>query len=192
MNTSLILASQSPRRAELLSHIAFDFSVLHADIDERIRKNETPYEAVKRLAEEKALTVQQKYQLNSHSVILASDTVVVIDKHILGKPTDFDDFSTMMKRLSAREHQVMTAICALRERHCISEVVTTDVTFADMSDADIIRYWETNEPQDKAGGYGIQGIGGQFVEKINGSYSAVVGLPLVETRKLLAKFGVLR
>lgn len=190
----LILASQSPRRKALLSQMGYRFDVEIADIDETPKKQETPIQLVTRLAMEKALAVRAKspQDIIGDTVVLAADTIVVSQLCILGKPTGFDDFQAMMRMLSGATHQVMTAIAAASQQQQEVQQVTTEVTFCDLNEEDINAYWATQEPIDKAGGYGIQGIGGQFVSKINGSYSAVVGLPMVETRELLSRFGVER
>ncbi|MBT0586884.1 Maf family protein [Alteromonas oceanisediminis] len=188
----LVLASQSPRRAEFLQLMQFQFTTISANIDERIGLHESPEDAVARLAREKARAVSAVLTeaQRAESVVLASDTIVVIDESVLGKPTDFDDYCATLKRLSGRTHRVMTSVCATSAEVEKTMTLTTRVTFCELTTKDIQRYWQTKEPMDKAGGYGIQGIGGQFVESIKGSYSAVVGLPMVETRRLLNEFGV--
>lgn len=184
----VILASKSPRRKELLAQLGFDFSSVSADIDESIQKNESPSNYVERLAIEKAKAVAL---LSSDEVIvLGSDTSVVIDDKILGKPADLNICIEMLSQLSNRRHQVYTAVAIVQGSRVMSKVVVTDVIFRSLSLDDIKAYWETGEPQDKAGSYGIQGLGGQFVRSIEGSYSSVVGLPLVETTELLQQFGV--
>jgi septum formation protein len=120
--------------------------------------------------------------------VLGSDTVVVMDNQSLCKPRDKDDFTQTLKRLSGSTHQVLTAIAFATSDKVLSCVVSTDVTFKTLSDEEIHAYWQTGEPQDKAGGYGIQGVGGRFVTHISGSYFAVVGLPLYETEQLLNTF----
>lgn len=188
----LILASQSPRRSDLLTQMGFAFHTISADVDESALVNEAPSQLVSRLAQLKAQTVLTdpfNDILDSH-VVLGADTIVVVNNEILGKPENFDGFQRMMRLLSASTHTVMTAINVSDNNKSKSQLVSTTVTFCDLSDEDIERYWLTGEPRDKAGGYGIQAAGGQFVASINGSYSAVVGLPMVETRQLLAEFGV--
>jgi septum formation protein len=188
MKTALILASQSPRRKELLSQLGYQFQTLSADIDETVINGESPRDYVLRLAKEKAQVVASK-QL-ADCVVLGSDTSVIFDGHILGKPENIAQCCQQLLMLSGNTHQVLTAIAAVKNKHVISALVTTEVTFKTLSIAEIKRYWHTGEPQDKAGAYGIQGIGGQFVKQINGSYSAVVGLPLYETAELLAELGL--
>ena len=190
--TQLILASRSPRRAELLTLMGYQFQVQAADIDESVLENESPTEHVMRLANKKASAVAHRLSpaFSNDSVVLASDTIVVIEQRILGKPTDFDDFVRMMRLLSGSNHYVHTAIAAVHQDTTQALLVSTEVSFCELTDQEILTYWQSGEPQDKAGGYGIQAIGGQFVSAINGSYSAVVGLPMAETKQLLAKFGV--
>lgn len=191
----LILASQSPRRKSLLAQLGYEFTTQPADIDESVRGNESATDYVIRLAEEKAqkifinLPVQQQVK----SIVLGSDTSVVIDGHILGKPADEDECIATLQRLENKEHQVLTAIAVIthdelnQNNKIISQLVETQVQFKALSLDEIKRYWSTGEPCDKAGSYAIQGIGGQFVTTIKGSYSAVVGLPLYETAQLLAQ-----
>lgn len=191
---SLILASQSPRRADLLTQMGFNFTIIAADVDESALINERPRQLVSRLAQLKAQTISKRSNndILNQNVVLAADTIVVINEKVLGKPSDFDHFYRMMQALSGATHTVMTAISICDSNTIKSQLVCTEVTFCKLDDADIQRYWDSGEPSDKAGGYGIQAIGGQFVTAINGSYSAVVGLPMVETRELLAEFGVVQ
>lgn len=183
-SSPLILASASPRRKELLAQICSAFDVVPADIDETPLPNERPSDHVLRLARSKALAVSSD---NPNSLVLASDTIVVVEGEILGKPVDDQDAARMLGLLSGRAHQVMTAIAIANGAYCDAEVVTTKVWFRELSPQDIADYWASGEPADKAGAYGIQGLGGRFVEKIHGSYSAVVGLPLVQTERLLQR-----
>lgn len=189
MSTTLILASQSPRRKELLTQLGYTFQCLPADIDESIQSDENAAQYVARLALEKANAIAQN-QANGDVVVLGSDTCVVFQQHILGKPESLDDCIAILKMLSDNSHQVVTAIAAVQGERSEVIVVTTDVDFKALSTQEITRYWQTGEPQDKAGAYGIQGIAGQFVKQIRGSYSSVVGLPLYETAQLLSSFGV--
>ncbi len=187
----LILASQSPRRRELLAQLGYQFSVQASDIDETEEKAETAHNYVLRLAKQKALHIlnllPEAEQANSF--VLGSDTSVVFKGKILGKPDNEEDCITTLSLLSNNQHQVLTAIALASKNNVQGEVITTEVVFKTLTKAEISAYWLTGEPQDKAGSYGIQGIAGQFVKTINGSYSAVVGLPLYETAQLLAKAG---
>lgn len=192
MTRSFILASGSPRRVELLSQLGYQFDCHAANIDESVWAGESPDQYVLRLAIAKAQQVahQQKGEQGSQAIVLGSDTSVIVDGHILGKPTGIMDFRHMMQQLSGRMHQVMTAIAVVDADQISSQLVVTQVYFKPLSPSEIDAYWHTGEPQDKAGGYGIQGIAGQFITHIRGSYSAVVGLPLHETAALLLKFGL--
>ena len=188
MSTTLILASQSPRRKELLEQLGYDFICLPADIDESVLPQETPDQYVARLALEKASVIAQQY--DKKVVVLGSDTSVIFGQHILGKPASLDECIAILTMLSGKSHQVVTAIAAVNGERTEVIVVRTEVDFKVLTEQEIKRYWQTGEPQDKAGAYGIQGIAGQFVKQIRGSYSAVVGLPLYETSQLLSAFGV--
>lgn len=182
----VILASASPRRKELLSHIVDEFSVKPANIDETPFSNESPSKLVSRLATSKAEYVAKKH---SGCLVIGSDTVVAINDIILGKPKDFNDFTNMMQMLSNNTHTVYTGVCIFNTsratRLYLDKVLVTDVTMATIHASDALSYWQTGEPQDKAGGYAIQGIGTKFVKSINGSFSAVVGLPVYETQQLI-------
>lgn len=185
---SLVLASASPRRADLLRQIGVPFSTCAVDIDETPLPDELPQDYVSRLALAKAQACLQ--QLEQPAVVLGSDTTVVCDGHILGKPENEHQAQVMLRRLSASVHQVMTAVAVVAVEQAQVETVITEVRFRSISDDEIHRYWLTGEPCDKAGSYGIQGLGAVFVEQIKGSYSAVVGLPLLETAKLLEEMGI--
>jgi septum formation protein len=198
----LVLASASPRRKELLSQIGIQFDVSPVDIDETPFVDETPSTYVSRMATEKALSCLKLQPPDDLLVILGSDTSVIVDNEILGKPVDFIDSKKMLRRLSGRSHQVMTSVCVVINRwventsnvdassDVFCKLVITDVQFKIISDAQIEAYWNSGEPQDKAGSYGIQGFGAVFVERIHGSYSAVVGLPLAEVADMLDIAGV--
>lgn len=196
----LVLASASPRRKELLAQLgflnstesaSFNFDILATDIDESHRTGELAEEFVVRLATEKALAGLNLHPDNGQIVVLGSDTIVVLGDKILGKPANDADAKAMLTQLSGQAHQVMTAVAVTDGDKTLSKLVTTGVKFCTMTEADILAYIATREPMDKAGAYGIQGLGGSFVKAIEGSYSAVVGLPLVETRALLCEMKVL-
>lgn len=182
---SIILASASPRRSELFKRICSEFDVLAADIDETPLVNENPEALVMRLAQQKAQCVFNKYP---SAVVLGSDTLIACDEWILGKPKDQEDFMAMMSRLSDRSHKVHTAVAVVSSKQQLCCIVTSDVSFAHITEAEALAYWHSGEPQDKAGGYAIQGLGEQFVTHISGSYSAIVGLPLYETKRMLETF----
>ena len=180
----LILASASPRRAELMCQLGLRFDVQPADIDETEVDHETPYEFVRRLAEEKAETVS----FSSEGVVLAADTVVVHQDRTMGKPVNPQRAREMLRALSGSWHQVYTGTALVTEI-TRSVVTRTNVKFKAISDREIERYIETGEPLDKAGAYGIQGVGSLFVERLEGSYSNVMGLPLFETEALFQESG---
>jgi septum formation protein len=186
-DTALVLASASPRRRELLAQIGVRFSCRSADIDESVLEAETSSQYVSRLAMQKALAVAS---LESDVWVLGSDTSVVCEQQILGKPANKDDAVATLLMLSGRRHQVLTAVALVRGERQHALLVTTDVLFKTLSRAECEQYWETGEPQDKAGSYAIQGLGAVFVERVEGSYSAVVGLPLQETAQLLQQLGI--
>ncbi len=194
MTKSVVLASASPRRTALLKQMNIAHTIHPADIDESPRLNETPQALVTRLAAEKAQAVkaqlEAQYSMTADTVILASDTLIAFEGQSVGKPIDKADSKKILRMLSGKQHEVLTAISALSDSRQQTQVITTAVTFAALTDEQIDAYWETGEPADKAGSYAIQGIGGEFVVSINGSASAVIGLPLYETRQLLNAFGV--
>lgn len=191
----LILASGSPRRRELLSQLGYQFDVLVPNVEEKRLDGESPVQYVERLSRDKALTGLELAKQNAANlmneqnyVVLGSDTIVVQDNRVLEKPQNFSHAKEMLEYLSGTQHQVMTAVTvAAKEKHR-SVVVTTDVWFKPLSEQEIEQYWQSGEPCDKAGSYGIQGLGGRFVTRIEGSYHAVVGLPLYETDQLLHEF----
>ena len=189
MTTSLILASQSPRRRDYLRQLGYQFSSESADIDESVLISEKPVDYVARLSAEKARFIAKNH--NDTTIVLGADTCVVVDDEILGKPIDLADCIRQLTLLSGRTHQVYTAVSVVSGQQVKTRTVGADVTFKALSIDEITRYWHTGEPCDKAGAYGIQGSAGHFVKQINGSYSAIVGLPLFETSELLAEFGVL-
>ncbi|GGC57675.1 Maf-like protein [Marinobacter halophilus] len=184
--TSLILASASPRRAQLLEQIGLTFRVQPADINESVLAGEPAEHYVERLARGKAQRVASQ---NPNCLVLGSDTSVVLNGEVLGKPGSEAEAQAMLLRLSGQTHQVMTAVALAQGEHCQSSLVVTNVRFRVLSESEITTYVASGEPMDKAGGYGIQGLGGIFVSELKGSYSAVVGLPLQETAGLLAEAG---
>ncbi|SDH36313.1 septum formation protein [Vibrio xiamenensis] len=182
----LILASGSPRRKELLQQLGYQFDIVKPDVEERQHSGETALEYVERLSRDKAFAGLNMAPANA--IVIGSDTIVVIDQQVLEKPVDFADASKMLQRLSGQSHQVMTAVTVATQHRHTSTVVTTDVWFKTLDQEEIVKYWQSGEPRDKAGSYGIQGLGGRFVTRIEGSYYAVVGLPLFETDQLLHEF----
>ena len=183
----VILASASSRRHELLSHILSTFEIQSADIDETPQPDELPATLVERLAKSKALVILRK---NPEAIVIGADTIVTLGHEIFAKPTSQNDSIAILKKLSAKRHTVMTGVAIVSASKVLSTVVKTEVEFTCLSTTQIQNYWQTGEPQDKAGSYAIQGIGGKFVKQINGSYSNVVGLPLVETQLMLAEMGI--
>lgn len=193
MPPQFYLASGSPRRRELLAQLGVTFDVLCPDVEEQQQPNEDATLYVQRLARDKARAGAALAVLGERPAlpVLAGDTIVVLDGEVLEKPRDQADGMDMLRRLSGRSHQVLTAMALLVNAELSEVLVSTRVTFRCLTEADIEDYWHSGEPLDKAGGYGIQGVGGSFVVCINGSYSSVVGLPLVETRSLLQTAGLL-
>jgi septum formation protein len=179
----IVLASASPRRAELLRAAGIDFEVQPANVDEAIATGESPNEYVCRLAEAKARLVHER---DVRRIVLAADTAVVVDAHILGKPLDDTDASRMLRLLSGRTHEVLTAVSIFHPGQIVdTRVDTATVEFAPLSDADIDWYVSSGEPMDKAGAYAVQGLASRFVTRIEGSYSNVVGLPVALVYQML-------
>jgi septum formation protein len=187
MKTQIILASASPRRKELLDQIQVTYRVHPVDLDESPLPNEAPLDYVQRLAAEKSATCLAL--LGDSVPILAADTAVVIGDLIMGKPKDKDDALAMLRQLSGKMHRVYSAI-SLRGQEHGQAVSITEVTFRELTETEMLVYWHSGEPVDKAGSYAIQGLGGVFVESISGSFSGVVGLPLFETAELLSRQGI--
>ncbi len=182
----IVLASASPRRAALLAQLGLAFTVNAGDIDETRWPGETVYDMVQRLA----LTKAQAAARSETLPVLGADTAVVVDDQLLGKPADRAEGLAMLALLSGRTHEVLTAVAIVHGHRSEVRVSRSHVTFRAITRAEAEAYWVTAEPRDKAGGYGIQGIGGIFAERIDGSYSGIVGLPLAETDALLQAFGV--
>lgn len=180
----LILASASPRRRELLQQIGLEFAVVTADIDETPLPGEDHRSYTLRLADAKARAV---LVLHPDAVVIGADTTVAVDGELLGKPDDAGDAARMLRLLRARGHEVTTGIAVLTRDQTLSEAVTTQVFFSDMTEADIAAYVATGEPMDKAGAYAIQGRAAQWIPRIEGDYSNVVGLPLARLAGLLGQ-----
>ncbi len=189
-NPHIYLASRSPRRQSLLAQIGVGFKLVDADADETRPAGERPEDYVCRVALDKARAGRAALSRDDARPVLAADTAVVIGDRVLGKPLGPEDAARMMRLLSGRVHRVLTAVALISstgERKALSE---SRVTFRALDDEEILRYWRTGEPADKAGAYGIQGYGALFVERLEGSYSGVMGLPLFETGRLLEQAGV--
>ena len=183
----VILASQSPRRRQLLDLVGIEHEVRPADIDESLVVGELPEQYAERLAREKAEVIAKH---DEESLVVGADTTVVIDDIILGKPIDVGDAARMLRMLSGRSHTVITAIAACHKGRTVSAVEVVDVTFRALDDDEIRLYIATGEPMDKAGAYGIQGYGATIVRRIDGDYFAVMGLSLVRLVALFAELGV--
>ena len=191
MPARLILASASPRRRELLDQIGVKYDVYPVDIDETMRSDEGIIEFVQRLATEKARAAYQRLSENEPEITcLGADTVVVIEGEALGKPENSTQAAQILARLSGKKHKVHTAIALKNDRCELADISTSTVEFAALTTGQIESYITTGEPMDKAGAYAIQGIAGQFVTRLDGSYSGVMGLPLYETAQLLSDCGV--
>ncbi len=186
----MILASSSPRRKELLKQIGLEVEIQPADIDETAGVNENPEKYVQRMAMEKAICIRSK--LGSAVPIISGDTIVVVDGSILGKPSSESQFRNMMQQLSGRQHEVLSAFTLLCKEINETSIQRTSVWFRPLSDLDIEEYWLSGEPEGRAGGYAIQGLGALFVERIEGSYSSVMGFPIFEIGQMLSKYGLLR
>jgi septum formation protein len=181
----VILASQSPRRRDLLTLIGIPHEVRPADIDESYLAGETPPQHAERLAREKAIAIEAP-----DAVTIGSDTIVVVDGDVLGKPRDRAHAAEMLRRLSGRSHVVMTGVAVRWRGHVASGLEEVGVTFRALSDRDIERYIDTREPMDKAGAYGIQGYGATIVERVHGDYFAVMGLAVNRMVKLFRDLGL--
>lgn len=184
----IYLASTSPRRSELLMQLGMKFDVVPVDIDESVRPGEECAEYVQRVASEKS-QVAWSGLARGGPAVLAADTVVVVDQEILGKPADEADAIRMLTLLSGRTHTVLTAVSVRNDSRDIVDLSRSTVRFRTISAAQIKDYWQSGEPDGKAGAYAIQGLGAIFVEEIHGSYSGVMGLPLYETARILDYFG---
>jgi septum formation protein len=178
----LILASSSPRRAELLRAAGIPFEVFAVDVDESVMKLEPPGEHVRRLSREKA---EAGFAAHPHAVVLGADTVVLVGGEIMGKPRDEKDAVRMLRLLSGREHEVLTGVTIVAARGVVVEIARTRVWVNPLTEAEIADYVATGEPLDKAGAYGIQGLGSKFIDRVHGSYSNVVGLPVALVYRLL-------
>jgi len=194
----LLLASASPRRAQLLKDIGINFNVITTAIDEAALEGENPIDYTMRLAREKACAgrdaafpvVASGDSVVQGAVVLGADTIVTLGGELLGKPQDETAARETWRKLGGTVHEVVTAVALADAQHCEVQVVRTKVWFDVLSEEDMAAYWASGEPQDKAGAYGIQGLGALFVSRIEGSYSGVVGLPLRETGLLLRDFAV--
>jgi septum formation protein len=186
----LYLASASPRRAEILERMGVRFKTCPQAVDEQVEAGETPEVFVFRLALEKARAGRASLGAEPGVPVMGADTAVVTDDVILGKPADRDAALDMLARLSGRTHRVLTAIAMVDDHRELTRLSLSMVTLRTLDPAECEAYWASGEPSDKAGAYAIQGRGGVFVEQLEGSYSGVMGLPMVETHDLLGEFGI--
>jgi septum formation protein len=186
------LASVSPRRSALLRQIGVPFEILSLQVDESTRPDETPADYVERLARSKALAGLAASPEPRRTPVLAADTAVVLDGEIIGQPRDAADALTMLRRLGGHTHEVLTAVCLATGDRLATCLSRSDVRIRPISAREAGDYWASGEPQGKAGGYAVQGLGAVFVEHLTGSYSGVMGLPLFETAQLLDAAGVPR
>ncbi|MFP4636498.1 MAG: Maf family protein [Nitriliruptoraceae bacterium] len=188
----LVLASASPRRAELLARVGLSPQIRPADLDETAHDDEDPHELVLRLARAKAAAVAGDPAAHDRDVevVLAADTVVVLDGQALGKPRDRDHAAAMLRALSARTHEVVTGLAVRRGRTAHDDLVITRVTFRELSEGEVAWYLDTGEPHDKAGAYGLQGAAAALVSRVEGSDTNVIGLPLAEAVALLRRVGL--
>jgi len=191
MNHKIILASSSPRRKELLQTVGIEFDIITPFSDESLLVKEIPENYAIRLSREKALSVSQN--LDGNELVIGADTIVVVDNEILGKPIDEEDARVMLNKLSGKAHYVLTAFTITKPKDEIlhTHVVGTEVVVKTLEPDEIEGYIKTTEPMDKAGAYGIQGVGAFMVKEIKGSYTNVVGLPLVEVIEVLKKLGAI-
>ena len=182
---AIILASQSPIRKELLSMVVSEFETMPADIDETVKEGIAPLDYVLEMAQQKAECIA-KY--HPDDLVIGSDTTVVVDGMILGKPVDKADAKAMLTRLSGTTHHVHTAVCMMIGSDSKSEIITTEVTFFDLMESEIEEYVASGDPMDKAGAYGIQGPGTLFVKAIQGDFYGVVGFPIAHVKRMLSEF----
>src|SRR5688572_8608793 len=186
----LYLASKSPRRRELLTRLGLEFGVLDLDVPEHRQPNEPALDYVRRVAREKAGAGLLQVLGNPTALVLGSDTEVVLDDEVFGKPRDAEDAAAMLRRLSGRTHQVISAVSLVSPSREAQALSVSQVSFAELDEATIARYVASGEPEGKAGAYAIQGGAEVFVRHLAGSYSGVMGLPLYETAHLLRQFGI--
>ncbi|MFN2745059.1 Maf family protein [Bacillus sp. z60-18] len=186
MTRQLILASQSPRRKELLDLLQIPYDIVVSNAEEKLSRNFSPAENVKWLAEQKVRTVSEQHP---DAVVLGADTIVCFDGVCLGKPKDSDDAERMLNMLSGQTHSVLTGVCIKSNSRCETFFEETEVVFWPLEEKEISAYIATREPFDKAGSYGIQGKGALFVKEIKGDYYSVVGLPISKTMRMLKTFG---
>ncbi|MCW8890342.1 MAG: Maf-like protein [Sedimenticola sp.] len=189
MQPQIYLASNSPRRRELLTQIGVHHTVIGVNVDETPREREAPAEYVIRMALEKARAGHHRVESLTPMPVLGADTAVVVNQQILGKPKDQNEAVAMMAQLSDTTHKVLTGVALIGPQEA-TRLSVSHVTFRAVSQKEAIAYWQSGEPADKAGGYGIQGLGALFISGLDGSFSGVMGLPLFETAELLHRAGI--
>lgn len=182
---NIILASQSPRRKELLARLVADFSIMPADINEEVKNQYAPVDYVEAMAEQKAALIAASHPEN---LVIACDTIVVLDNQILGKPVSREDAFHMIQSMSGRSHEVYTAVVLRQENHLERALTSAEVTFYPLTEKEINEYLDCGEYADKAGAYGIQGAAGVFVEKVVGDFYSIVGFPIGRVHQMLKKF----
>jgi septum formation protein len=185
----IYLASASPRRSALLAQVGVPHAVRPVEVDETVEPGEAPGDYVTRLAAHKAQTLWSRLEGGERLPVLGADTSVALDEEIMGKPRDEADAVRMLERLSARTHRVYTAVALCHERGCETQLNVSEVSFRALAREEIQAYWRTGEPRDKAGAYAVQGLAALFIERISGSFSGIMGLPLFETGELLRSIG---
>lgn len=186
--TRVFLASTSPRRKELLAQLGVDFDVISIEVDETPHQFEKPVDYVQRVTKDKAQAGQRNLT-DSAAIVVAADTSVIVNETILGKPDSLSQAKEMLKMLSGHTHQVLTAVAVASSMGVSIKLNTSTVTFAEISENELDWYVATNEGMNKAGGYAVQGLAARFIERIEGSYSGIMGLPLRETGLLLERAG---
>lgn len=172
-----------------MAQLGIVHKVMPVDLDEQVRAGESPADYVRRLAAEKASALWDRLDPNERLPVLAADTSVALDNEIMGKPADAADGLRMLRTLSGRTHQVFTGVSLQHANGAQTQLNVSEVSFRELSDAEMRAYWDTGEPRDKAGGYAVQGIAALFIERIAGSFSGIMGLPLFETGQLLRSIG---
>ena len=187
-NIDFLLASKSPRRIQLLTEAGYKFSQVDICVDESKIRDEAPLDYVARMAYLKSH--EGFVKAGGRIPCLGADTVVVKDREIFGKPHDFDDCRRILRILSGKNHEVITAVCIVTAEDCIQEQVVSRVVFREITEGEIEEYWNTGEPRDKAGAYAIQGIGAKFVSSLEGSLTNVIGLPMEKVRDMLQSVSV--
>lgn len=185
----IYLASASPRRSALLNQVGIPHAIRAVDIDESVAAGESPRDYVVRLAAQKAKTLWDRLDPSERLPVLGADTTVALDEEIMGKPRDEADGTRMLERLSSRTHRVYTAVALQHEHGCETQLSVSEVSFRALEADEIRAYWQSGEPQDKAGAYAVQGLAALFIERISGSFSGIMGLPLFETGELLRSIG---